>query len=675
MPQAAATATEVVPAGSILLPQLSRAAARRCRHSDEPKPVRSGSLSRTQEAFLLSVEIWESGMGSNLPARGDMRIRFLVLAGFVAATALSVLPGMRSAAAAVGGGADKKSTEAKSLLGSYLAGRVARGQNDTDVAALYYRQALDRDPGNEVLVEQSFLMELTEGNWPRAETLARELAQSQPTNRTARSFMGLVEFKAKHYEAADEHFKAASANPIGELTSTLARAWLYLAQDKAQEALAALDSPRQPEWAQYYMRYHKALIADVAERHAEARAAYERIPKNDQRTLRIALAYARHAANSGDAKLAISVLKGHFDRAKSEGHPTALALQEEIEAGGRPALLVTTPVEGMAEAFYGLGEALAGEGGVSVGAVYLQFALYLTPDFPFALASLANAYETTKRYEAALAVYDRIPKGTPLQLSIDIRKALNLNQLERVDEAQKLLDQVAAEYPQDVRPLDALGNIMRSHKRFGEAAEYYTRAIALIGKPEPKHWSYFYSRGTSYERLKKWPLAEADLQLALKLRPEEALVLNYLGYSWIDQNHNLKQGLALIEKAVRQKPDDGYIVDSLGWAYYRLGNFKEAAKHLERAVELRPEDPVLNDHLGDAYWRVGREREARFQWDQALTLKPEPEDAEKIKKKLQKGLLTPAQARQAKRTKEAQGTDPAKKRTSVNPAPNNPFFQ
>ena len=123
------------------------------------------------------------------------------------------------------------------------------------------------------------------------------------------------------------------------------------------------------------------------------------------------------------------------------------------------------------------------------------------------------------------------------------------------------------------------------------------------------------------------------------------MVLNYLGYSWIDQNRNLKQGLSLIEKAVRQKPDDGYIVDSLGWAHYRMGNYKEAVKHLERAVELRPEDPVLNDHLGDAYWRVRREREARFQWDQALTLKPEPEDADKIKKKLQKGLPVPAQAR------------------------------
>ena len=512
-----------------------------------------------------------------------------------------------------------------------------------------------RDPGNDVLIEQSFLMELIEGNWPRTEELARALIKAQPTHRTAHAFMGLVDFKAQRYEAADEHFKAASSNPIGELTSTLARAWLYQAQDKTQEALAVLDAPKQPpDWAQYYLRYHRALLADEAGRRAEARAAYERIPKNDQRTLRITLAFARHAANSGDAKLALSLLKAHFERTKNDGHPVARALQDQIEAGERPELLVSTPTAGLAEAFYGLGEALTGEGGVGPGAVYLQFALYLDPGSPFALAALANAYETTKRYEAAIAAYDRIPKGTPLQASIEIRKALNLNQLERIDEAQKLLDEVARENPKDIRPLDALGSIMRGHKRFAEAVDYYTRAIALIDKPEPKHWTYYYSRGTSYERLKKWPLAEADLQQALQLSPDQAMVLNYLGYSWIDQNRNLKQGLALIEKAVKQKPDDGYIVDSLGWAYFRLGNFKEAVKHLERAVELRPEDPMLNDHLGDAYWRVGREREARFQWDQALTLKPEPEDAEKIKKKLQKGLPAPGQARQAKRTKEVQ---------------------
>jgi tetratricopeptide (TPR) repeat protein len=603
-----------------------------------------------------------------------MRARYPVLLGF-ATLAVAASWGVLAPTAAVGGKTDEASEAAPSLLGSYLAGRVARGQHDTTAAATYYRQALTRDPDNDVLIEQSFLMEIVEGNWPRAEELARTLVKGQSGHRTARAFMGLVEFKAGRFAEAEEHFKAASANPIGELTSTLALAWLYQAQGKTQEALTALDAPKQPpDWAQYYLRYHRALIADQAGRQAEARAAYERIPKTDQRTLRVTLAYARHAAHGGDAKQALSLLKGHFERTKNEAHPVARALQEQIEAGERPQLLIATPVEGMAEAFYGLGEALTGEGGIGPGAVYLQFALYLDPKAPFALAALANAYETTKRYEAAIAAYDRIPQGTPLQASIDIRKALNLNQLERVDEAQKLLDELAQKNPTDIRPLDALGSIMRGHKRFAEAVDYYTRAIALIDKPEQKHWSYYYSRGTSYERLKKWPLAEADLQRALQLGGEQALVLNYLGYSWIDQNRNLKQGLALIEKAVRQKPDDGYIVDSLGWAYYRLGKYKDAAKHLERAVELRPEDPVLNDHLGDAYWRVGREREARFQWEQALTLKPEQEDIEKIKRKLQKGLGPPVQARQVKRTKEVQKKPEKGKKSSGVTQPAFPQF-
>ncbi len=581
---------------------------------------------------------------------------------------------MLSTASGVGGAKAKK-VEAPTLLGSYLAGRVARGEHDTRRAAAYYRQALTRDPGNAVIIEQSFLMELTEGNWTRTEELARVLVEQQPAHRTAHAFLGVVDFKAQRYATADEHFRAASANPIGELTSTLARAWTYQAEGRSDEALATLESPKQPEWAQFYLRYHRALLADQAGRRADARSVYDKMPKNDQRTLRIALAYARHAASTGDSKLALNVLKGHFERAGNDGHPVARALRDQIEAGEKPALLVTTPTEGLAEAFYGLGEALTGEGGVSVGAVYLQFALYLTPESPFALAALANAYETTKRYAEAIAAYDRIPRGSPLQTSIDIRKALNLNQLERVDEAQKVLEDLARENPTDIRIFDALGSIMRGHKRYAEAVEYYTRAIALIDKPEAKHWSYYYSRGTCYERIKQWPAAEADLQKALQLSADQALVLNYLGYSWIDQHKNLKQGLALIEKAVRQKPDDGYIVDSLGWAHFRMGNYKEAAKHLERAVELRPEDPVLNDHLGDAYWRVGREREARFQWDQALTLKPEPEDADKIRKKLQKGLPALAQPRQVKRSREVKGVETKKKRTVTKSQPGFPFFQ
>ena len=226
----------------------------------------------------------------------------------------------------------------RSLLGSYLAGRVARGQHDTEAAAdLLPRGAgarsRQRRAGRAVVPDGADGGQLAAqpSSW-RASSL-----KSQPPRRTAHAFMGLVDFKAKRYAEADEHFKSASANPIGELTSTLARAWLL--SGAGQDPGGARRSSMRPSsriGRQYYLRFHRALLADQAGRHAEARAAYERIPKNDQRTLRVTLAYARHAANAGDAKLALSVLKAHAERTKSDGHPIARALQEQIEAGERP---------------------------------------------------------------------------------------------------------------------------------------------------------------------------------------------------------------------------------------------------------------------------------------------------------------------------------------------------
>jgi len=598
-----------------------------------------------------------------------MRKSFVKLAVGTAPAALAVVLGLAGPPVPARTGESGASADARSLLGSYLAGRVARGQHDTTSAAGYYRSALMRDPDNEVLIEQAMLMDATEGQWEASLLLAEQLAKAQPTHRTARLLLGLSAAKAGRYREAQEHIKASGTGLMGELTSTMARAWLSLAEGNAKAAIDIIDTVKQPEWAQSYLRYHRALIYDIAGRRQEARALYERSFRGDPKTLRVALAYARHLAFSGDARLARATLEEHARRSANGPHPVARALADSIKAGEKVELLIDDPIDGLAEVFYGLGEALSGEGGLSVGVVYLQIAIYLKPEFPFALAALASLYENTKKYDAAIAAYDRIPKGTALQSAIDIRKALNLNQLERVDEAKELLEQLAREEPSDARPYEALGNMMRGHKRYEEAVDYYSRAIALIGKPEKKHWSQYYARGTCYERLKKWPLAEADLQKAMKLSPDQPLVLNYLGYSWVDQNRNLKQGLALIERAVQLKPDDGYIVDSLGWAHYRFGNFKEAVKYLERAVELKPEDPVLNDHLGDALWRVDRPQEARYQWEQALTLKPEPEDAEKIKRKLEKGLPSRPQARAVKRAREASSIDAPKKRSETKLGP------
>lgn len=529
------------------------------------------------------------------------------------------------------------------FIGSYLAGRFARADHEPERAAGFYRAALDRDENDLVLLEHTFQMELASGRYESADALAAKLIASQPNNRMARTLLALTAFKKQDFPKADLHMKAAGEGPIGELTASIGRAWIKAAAGDQQGALDLIDTPKQADWAQFYLYYHRGLIADIDGRFNEARSAFKKVFKQDNKTLRTALAYAHSAANAGDTTLAKVVLKEHLDRQQGEGHPLARDLRERIANGERVGLLVKTTGDGMAELFYGLGEALTGEGGVNLGIVYLQLALYIEPQHPFALAALSNTYESLKKFEAANDTYDRIPRGTALQSSIDIRKAFNLNSLDLVDDANALLQKVTNADPKDLRPLEAIGNIMRARKRYDEAIASYTKAIDLVAKPEKRHWSYFYSRGTCLERTKNWPAAEADLQKALELFPDQPLVLNYLGYSWVDQGVNLTQGLSLIEKAVALRPDDGYIVDSLGWAYFKLGDFKEAVKYLERAVELRPDDPTLNDHLGDALWRVGRINEARFQWEQALSLKPEPEDIEKIKAKLEKGLPTKIQ--------------------------------
>ncbi|MCK5497445.1 MAG: tetratricopeptide repeat protein, partial [Hyphomicrobiaceae bacterium] len=319
----------------------------------------------------------------------------------------------------------------------------------------------------------------------------------------AHLLLGLDAFNSQSYSKAEKNFETASEGPIGELTSTLARAWTEVARGNTKKALKLLNLPKQAEWAQFYLNYHKALIADVAGRQKEAAAAFERTYEEDNRTLRTALAYARHAAHYGHIKRAKSILRQQIDQAQREPHPLARDLLDKIEAGEKISLLIKTPEDGLTEVFYGLGEALTSEGGLSMGILYLQMALYLQPDHAFALAALANAYEASRRYDDAIAAYDRIPPGTALQDSIDIRKAFDLNSLDKVDEAQVILDKLAATNPTDIRPLDALGNIMRSRKRFDEAVDYYSRAIDLLPERlEKRHWSFYYSRGTCYERTK-----------------------------------------------------------------------------------------------------------------------------------------------------------------------------
>ncbi|TIO66060.1 MAG: tetratricopeptide repeat protein, partial [Mesorhizobium sp.] len=322
-------------------------------------------------------------------------------------------------------------------------------------------------------------------------------------------------------------------------------------------------------------------------------------------------AYASFLARKGDKTKAMAVL--NHAEAFAPGKLEITTLRDRISKGDKIEPLVATPADGASEILLDLATALNRGGGEPFVRLYLQYALALKPDSDAALVQLAAVAEQLKDGEGAIALYRRIPASSPLKELSELQLGLNLADIDRHDEAIAHLKGYVDAHPTDMRGYLALGGVYSSKEDYRSAANLYDKAVEQLKTPTAANWNIFYQRGIAYERLKEWPKAEPNFRKALELQPDQPQVLNYLGYSWVDMNTNLKEGLAMIQKAVDLRPSDGYIVDSLGWAYYRLGRFDDAVREMERAVSLKPEDPVLNDHLGDAYWRVGRKLEAPFQ--------------------------------------------------------------
>jgi tetratricopeptide (TPR) repeat protein len=521
--------------------------------------------------------------------------------------------------------------------GSYLAARHASVERDASSAATFYRSALRTDPKNNELLDRAFISSLAEGDIDEAVKLADRILTIDKNNRVARLVVGARDLKQKKYAAAQININQSVRGPITDLVATLLSGWAAYGAGDSKTAVANIDKLTGPEWYPIFKDLHSGMILELANKEKEAGLRLERAYKLDDSALRVTDAYARWLSRNKDAASAQAIYET-FDK-KLARHPLILEGIRDTKAGKKLSPLVDSPQTGAAEALYGIGASLTRRGGEDLALVYLQLALYLAPNHSLALLSLADLYESVKKPQMAIKVYERVPANSVLKRNAQIQQATDLDSADRSDEAIKILKGVTAQDPKDLEAIMALGNIERGRKKFADCTQTYTQGIdALPSANDKGNWVYYYFRGICEERSKQWSKAEADMRKALDLQPEQPHVLNYLGYSWIDQGINLDDAMKMIKRAVEQRPDDGYIVDSLGWAYYRIGNFEDAVKNLERAIDLKPEDPTINDHLGDAYWRIGRTLEAKFQWAHARDLKPEPEELPKIEAKIENGL-------------------------------------
>jgi Flp pilus assembly protein TadD len=524
--------------------------------------------------------------------------------------------------------------------GSYLAARQANLDRDADAAATYFRSALKSDQRNPELLELTFYSVLADGEIDEAVRLADRLVQLDKNNRNAHLVLGVRSLKLKQWKDARAHFSQTMHGPINDLTGTLLTAWSAFGANDVKGAVEAIDKLSGPEWYGIFKDMHAGLILDLANNKKEAGKRLERAFKLDSSALRIMQSYAGFLSRNGSRDEAQKIYQ-EFDKQLPRYPLTveALGLLKRDESLPR---MVDSAQAGAAEALYGLGAALGRrEEEMSLanrGLAYLQLALYLEPNHVLAQLSLADLYEAMKKPELAIKTYERVPASSPLKRNAEIQLGIDLDGLERTEEAKKHLEKLIASKPDDMEAIIALANILRERKQYDGCADNYGKAIGQLPAPDKANWTMFYFRGICFERAKQWAKAETDFKHALQLFPDQPHVLNYLGYSWVDQGVHLDEGMGMIKRSVEQRPDDGYIVDSLGWAYFRLGNYDEAVKNLERAVELKPVDPTINDHLGDVYWKVDRMLEAKFQWSHARDLKPEQDELAKIEEKLKVGL-------------------------------------
>jgi Flp pilus assembly protein TadD len=521
------------------------------------------------------------------------------------------------------------------LAGSYLAARTAAHSNDYRAAAEYFSAAIVRDPNNHKLLEYAITAQVGLGNFGAAGPLADRMAGLGVDNQAAAIVRLARDLKRKDYAAAKA--KLTEGSLVGPLIDGLIKAWIEVAEGRFSEARLTFDEIAQRAETSVFGLYHKALALAMVGDFEAADAIFAgsggaEIPP----TRRGVLTHVQILSQLERNDDALGLIEQTFG---AESDPQFAALAERLRAGERIEFdTVRSAEDGLSEVFFTVAALLQGQAADSVTLIFARTAEYLRPNEAEQILMVASVLTSQRQYDLAAETFAQVPTSSPMFYAAEIGRSNVLARSGKTEAAIEVMQQLSRTFGDFASVHVALGDRLRAEERYGEAAAAYGRAIDLFGPPRPEHWPVYYSRGIGYERTDEWEKAEADFRQALALQPDQPQVLNYLGYSLIERNEKLDEALEMIERAVAARPESGFIIDSLGWALYRLGRYEEAVEPMERAVALEPADPVINDHLGDVYWAVGRRLEARFQWRRALSFDPEEKDAQRIRRKLEVGL-------------------------------------
>ncbi len=523
------------------------------------------------------------------------------------------------------------------LAGAYLAAQFAIGGNDLVQAGDYLELALETDPDDPDLLQKAMRTRLVGGRVPQAVDIARDLIAQTPTNQQAGLLLAISSFEAGRYARAERYLEKMHKGPMARLLEPNIRLWMAVARDSDTQMQATMSQLRRTAAFTPISMLQVARALELSGDMVGADEAYETgLRAGGFGYFFFVKAYGAYLERKADTAAARKLYQDYHNTHLT--HPYIDAALARLETDAPAPTLSRAVNTQMAYAFIAVAEVMERENRLELALAYAHLALFLEPESDIAMFLTAEIFGRNQRWTAAHDRFALIAPEQTMYRAAQIKRAEMLNEAEAVEEAISVLYAVMTDGPQDIEALVALGDMLRFRLRFEEAEQAYDKAIGLIDHERAIHWHLYFARGITRERQGNWIMAEVDLQKARQLSGDEPHVLNYLGYSWIDQGIYLQEGLAIIELAVRKEPSNGFFVDSLGWAHYRLGEHDKALGYLEHASRLEPTDPVITEHLGDVLWRLGREVEARYQWRKALAFDPVDEDRAKIENKIIIGL-------------------------------------
>jgi tetratricopeptide (TPR) repeat protein len=292
----------------------------------------------------------------------------------------------------------------------------------------------------------------------------------------------------------------------------------------------------------------------------------------------------------------------------------------------------------IAEILYVASNGLASQNNIIASNFYLNLAKYLNPNFVSFHTLYAQNLFLIEEYEDAKKIYIEVEKKGAVYNWYASKQIASI--LIKQDKKKEAADKLKKSFEKIVKPttyeIFDYADFLKNNEKYEESIKYYSEVLSLIEIKDALYAKAIDGRGIAHERTGQWDKAEVDLINSLKASPEDAYVINYLAYSWIEKGVNIEKSLEMLRKANRLRPNDGYIIDSLGWALFKLKNYKESKKYLELAIIYMASDPVINNHYADALWMNNKKLQARYYWNYVLKLQ---KTEEKLKKEIKQKLL------------------------------------